>query len=79
MKPHCAPVFFDRLSVRHVKVALALLVTLATGLAYAADDYVPQPGQDPVEPTWKGFADFKDVVHPRQPTARGTLPSVPPR
>ena len=33
--------------------------------------YVPQPGQDPVEPAWKGFADFKDYVHPRQPTARG--------
>ena len=33
--------------------------------------YVPQPGQEPVEPTWKGFADFKDYVHPRQPTFRG--------
>jgi len=32
--------------------------------------YVPQPGQDPVEPAWKGFADFKDYVHPRQLTAR---------
>ena len=30
--------------------------------------YVPQPGQDPVEPAWKGFADFKDYVHPRQVT-----------
>ena len=34
--------------------------------------YVPQPGLDPVEPAWKGFSDFKDHVHPRQPTARGT-------
>jgi uncharacterized protein len=33
--------------------------------------YVPQPGQDPVEPVWKSFPDFKDVIHPRQPTARG--------
>jgi hypothetical protein len=33
--------------------------------------YLPQPGLDPVEPAWKGFADFKDYVHPRQPTARG--------
>jgi predicted pyridoxine 5'-phosphate oxidase superfamily flavin-nucleotide-binding protein len=33
--------------------------------------YVPQSGCDPVEPAWKGFADFKDYVHPRQPTARG--------
>jgi uncharacterized protein len=33
--------------------------------------YVPRPGEDPVEPAWKGFADFKDCVHPRQPTSRG--------
>ena len=33
--------------------------------------YVPQPGRDPVEPAWKGFADFRDCVHPRQPTFRG--------
>jgi uncharacterized protein len=33
--------------------------------------YVPQPGRDPVEPAWKGFADFKDYVHPRQPAFRG--------
>src|SRR5947209_9128007 len=33
--------------------------------------YVPQPGRDPVEPAWKGFADFRDCVHPRQPTSRG--------
>ena len=36
-----------------------------------ASQYVPRPGQDPVEPTWKGFADLKDCVHPRQPTYRG--------
>jgi len=34
--------------------------------------YAPQPGCDPVEPAWKTFADFKDHVHPRQRTARGT-------
>ena len=33
--------------------------------------YTPKPGCDPVEPVWKGFDEFKDVVHPRQPTARG--------
>jgi predicted pyridoxine 5'-phosphate oxidase superfamily flavin-nucleotide-binding protein len=30
--------------------------------------YVPRPGCAPVEPAWKGFADFKDHIHPRQPT-----------
>jgi uncharacterized protein len=33
--------------------------------------YVPQAGSDVQEPAWKGFADFKDYVHPRQPTFRG--------
>jgi predicted pyridoxine 5'-phosphate oxidase superfamily flavin-nucleotide-binding protein len=32
--------------------------------------YVPQPGREPVEPAWKTFDDFKDVVHPRQPTTK---------
>jgi predicted pyridoxine 5'-phosphate oxidase superfamily flavin-nucleotide-binding protein len=32
--------------------------------------FVPQPGREPVEPAWKGFDDFKDAIHPRQPTAR---------
>ena len=36
-----------------------------------ASQYVPQAGKAPVEPAWKGFADFKDYVHPRQPTFRG--------
>ncbi len=31
--------------------------------------YAPRPGRDPVEPGWKSFDDFKDCVHPRQPTA----------
>ena len=31
--------------------------------------YVPQTGCAPVEPAWKGFADFRDVVPPRKPTA----------
>ena len=31
--------------------------------------YVPRPGGAPVEPAWKNFEDFKDHVHPRQPTA----------
>lgn len=33
-------------------------------------DYVPKRGCEPVEPAWKSFEDFKDVVHPRAPTAR---------
>jgi hypothetical protein len=33
--------------------------------------YAPRPGCEPVEPAWKGFADFKDYMHPRQKTARG--------
>jgi uncharacterized protein len=31
--------------------------------------YIPRPGQQPMEPAWKGFDAFKDVIHPRQPTA----------
>ncbi|MGE3145920.1 MAG: pyridoxamine 5'-phosphate oxidase family protein [Pseudorhodoplanes sp.] len=34
--------------------------------------YTPMPGCAPVEPAWKGFDIFKDVVHPRQPVSRGT-------
>jgi predicted pyridoxine 5'-phosphate oxidase superfamily flavin-nucleotide-binding protein len=33
--------------------------------------YAPRPACELVEPAWKGFADFKDYVHPRQTTARG--------
>ena len=33
--------------------------------------YTPQAGSDAPEPKWKDFADFKDVVHPRQPTFKG--------
>ena len=33
--------------------------------------YVPRPGEDPVEPAWKSFDDFKDYVHPRQPVSKG--------
>jgi hypothetical protein len=31
----------------------------------------PRPGCDPPEPAWKDFADFRDYVHPRQPTFKG--------
>jgi uncharacterized protein len=31
--------------------------------------YVPQPDTAPVEPAWKSFEIFKDVVPPRAPTA----------
>jgi predicted pyridoxine 5'-phosphate oxidase superfamily flavin-nucleotide-binding protein len=33
--------------------------------------YAPRPGCDFPEPKWKGFTDFKDYVHPRQPTFTG--------
>jgi uncharacterized protein len=33
--------------------------------------YTPQPKAETPEPAWKGFDDFKDYVHPRQPTFRG--------
>jgi len=33
--------------------------------------YVPAPGCEPLEPAWKSFPDFKDCVHPRQPTWKG--------
>jgi predicted pyridoxine 5'-phosphate oxidase superfamily flavin-nucleotide-binding protein len=33
--------------------------------------YVPRPGEEPVEPAWKAFDAFKDVIHPRQPTFKG--------
>jgi uncharacterized protein len=32
---------------------------------------VSHPGAELIEPAWKGFAACKDVVHPRQPTAKG--------
>ena len=33
--------------------------------------YTPRAGQDAPEPTWKGFTDFRDYIHPRQPTFKG--------
>jgi predicted pyridoxine 5'-phosphate oxidase superfamily flavin-nucleotide-binding protein len=33
--------------------------------------YAPRPGCEPPEPAWKSFPDFKDHMHPRQPTAKG--------
>jgi predicted pyridoxine 5'-phosphate oxidase superfamily flavin-nucleotide-binding protein len=33
--------------------------------------YAPRSGCGAPEPAWKGFADFKDYVHPRQPTCKG--------
>ena len=33
--------------------------------------YAPRIGEVPPEPAWKGFADFKDCIHPRQPTFKG--------
>ena len=36
-----------------------------------ASPYAPQAGHEPLEPAWKDFDSFKDVVPPRQPTFRG--------
>jgi len=33
--------------------------------------YTPRAGCEAPEPQWKSFADFKDHVHPRQPTFKG--------
>ncbi len=33
--------------------------------------YTPRAGCETPEPTWKGFADLKDYVHPRQSTFKG--------
>jgi uncharacterized protein len=33
--------------------------------------YALRPGHAPPEPAWKSFADFKDCIHPRQPTFKG--------
>ena len=38
--------------------------------------YAPRPGSAPPEPKWKSFDDFKDYVHPRQPTAAGQDPEA---
>ena len=36
-----------------------------------ASPYIPEPGQPFVEPEWKTYDVFKDVVHKRHPTYRG--------
>jgi uncharacterized protein len=33
--------------------------------------YTPRAGAEPPEPGWKSFADFKECMHPRQPTFKG--------
>jgi len=32
--------------------------------------YIPHWGEEPIEPAWKSFDEFKDAVHPRQKTPR---------
>ena len=44
---------------------------IPTAQSIEPSKYVPRAGQDAPEPAWKGFADFKDCIHPRQPTFRG--------
>ena len=33
--------------------------------------YIPRPGHEPIEPAWKQFDSFRDVIHPRQATYGG--------
>ena len=33
--------------------------------------YAPRAGKDFPEPAWKSFPEFKDAMHPRQPTFKG--------
>jgi uncharacterized protein len=33
--------------------------------------YAPRSGHDAPEPAWKKFPDFKEYIHPRQPTFKG--------
>jgi predicted pyridoxine 5'-phosphate oxidase superfamily flavin-nucleotide-binding protein len=33
--------------------------------------YSPKAGRDFLEPAWKSFPEFKDAIHPRQPTHKG--------
>ena len=33
--------------------------------------YAPRGGHEPPEPAWKSFSEFKDHMHPRQPTFKG--------
>jgi uncharacterized protein len=33
--------------------------------------YAPRSGCEAPDPAWKKFADFKDYIHPRQPTFKG--------
>ncbi len=35
-------------------------------------NYAPRSGCETPEPAWKDFADFKNYVHPRQPTFKGS-------
>ena len=44
---------------------------IATPGAAEPSKYTPRPGYTPPEPSWKGFDDFKDYVHPRQKTPDG--------
>lgn len=39
--------------------------------------YTPLPGCEPVEPAWKGFDAFRDVIHPRQKVSRGSADASP--
>jgi uncharacterized protein len=44
---------------------------IPTVQAIEPSKFIPRAGEDPPEPAWKGFDQFKDCIHPRQPTFRG--------
>lgn len=39
--------------------------------------YTPLPGCEPVEPAWKGFDAFREVIYPRQKVSRGAADASP--
>jgi predicted pyridoxine 5'-phosphate oxidase superfamily flavin-nucleotide-binding protein len=44
---------------------------IPTMQSFEPSKYAPRAGQEFPEPAWKGFDDFKDCIHPRQPTFKG--------
>jgi len=44
---------------------------IPTAQSFEPSIYAPRAGQDFPEPAWKGFDEFKDCIHPRQPTFKG--------
>ena len=54
----------------HLQSNVAIL--LDSGATIVAAETSESGGYDAPEPKWKEFADFKDHIHPRQPTFKGS-------